>query len=62
MPIKVVIHLTDGLDGQYNVIKKQVEQMRKSGKKNCARFEFIYYKNVLAKPLIMVCYIYFMYT
>ncbi|XP_051566550.1 collagen alpha-3(VI) chain-like [Myxocyprinus asiaticus] len=29
--IKVVIHLTDGLDAQYNILKERVEQMRGSG-------------------------------
>ncbi|KAF5892100.1 collagen alpha-3(VI) chain isoform X3, partial [Clarias magur] len=29
--VKVVIHLTDGLDAQYNVMKERVEQMRISG-------------------------------
>ncbi|KAI4893678.1 hypothetical protein NFI96_020049, partial [Prochilodus magdalenae] len=29
--IKVVIHLTDGLDAQYNIMKERVEQMRTSG-------------------------------
>lgn len=32
MYIKVVIHLTDGLDAQYNVMKERVEQMRSTGK------------------------------
>ncbi|XP_047671219.1 uncharacterized protein col6a3 isoform X4 [Tachysurus fulvidraco] len=29
--VKVVIHLTDGLDAQYNVMKERVEQMRSTG-------------------------------
>ncbi|KAB5576700.1 hypothetical protein PHYPO_G00201460 [Pangasianodon hypophthalmus] len=29
--VKVVIHLTDGLDAQYNVMKERVEQMRTAG-------------------------------
>ncbi|KAJ8012442.1 hypothetical protein DPEC_G00042810 [Dallia pectoralis] len=29
--VKVVIHLTDGLDGQYNEMKKAVEELRNSG-------------------------------
>ncbi|KAK3568977.1 hypothetical protein QTP86_021372 [Hemibagrus guttatus] len=29
--IKVVIHLTDGLDAQYNIMKERVEQMRSAG-------------------------------
>lgn len=33
MHTKVVIHLTDGLDAQYNVLKKRVERMRTEGKK-----------------------------
>ncbi|XP_072542553.1 collagen alpha-3(VI) chain [Salminus brasiliensis] len=29
--VKVVIHLTDGLDAQYNIMKERVEQMRTAG-------------------------------
>jgi len=29
-----VIHLTDGLDVQYNILKEQVEKMRLAGKRN----------------------------
>uniref|UniRef100_A0A8B9HRV7 Collagen, type VI, alpha 3 n=1 Tax=Astyanax mexicanus TaxID=7994 RepID=A0A8B9HRV7_ASTMX len=29
--VKVVIHLTDGLDAQYNILKERVEQMRIAG-------------------------------
>ncbi|XP_056611528.1 collagen alpha-3(VI) chain isoform X1 [Triplophysa dalaica] len=29
--VKVVIHLTDGLDAQYNILKERVEQMRLAG-------------------------------
>nr|XP_029486987.1 collagen alpha-3(VI) chain-like isoform X2 [Oncorhynchus nerka] len=29
--VKIVIHLTDGLDGQYNEIKRQVEELKISG-------------------------------
>lgn len=29
---KVVIHLTDGLDAQYNIMKERVEQMHSAGK------------------------------
>lgn len=32
--MKVVIHLTDGLDAQFNILKEQVELMRSVGKNN----------------------------
>ena len=32
--VKVVIHLTDGLDGQYSEMKRRVEELRLSGEKN----------------------------
>lgn len=38
---KVVIHLTDGLDAQYNVMKERVEKMREDGKNN--HFKNFYY-------------------
>lgn len=32
--LKVVIHLTDGLDAPYAEMKRRVEELRLSGKKN----------------------------
>lgn len=32
-PLKVVVHLTDGIDAPYAELKTQVEELRVSGKK-----------------------------
>lgn len=53
MHTKVVIHLTDGVDAQYNVMKERVEKMREEGKNN----HFVYDRNGLTKALFMMCYL-----